>query len=573
MSRFLEKLSIERYGGFVERDVGPFSPGLNVVFGPNEAGKSTIASFIGGVLFGWEDGHGVQNTYSPKTGERSGTLFFSDGTTANRSGESGAMGGDAHPTNDVDAVTFKTIFSLTADELRSLRGSSDVTARLLTAGSGTGASPAGAFVEIEQRIAKLVSRSSEDPDSVYNLEDALDEQREQVKQLADEEARRKREDVELHTLLEDREITSRHLSDVSRTLEKLSAGRVRIEQIDQQAVELEHEIALAEKEREEQEAGQPENGKIDPKLMQLDAIAERSLRDKLDEYSDEQAKATRGIDIAKENAATSAAAYEALLEMDSEALQNKNARREKSMLAALPGALAAGFALAGIPVFVHARAINSLSLTALGIGLVVFACLLAIAAVALVARPDKSVEALTTRQQDAQWVMLQDKKKLDTNTAAKQLLDAEVASFLDDAGLAAANGSIRQARALLDDAREIRSGEQVRQQRIASLDMREASARKDLDEIAVERKDLMKTLGFDCKATVDDISDEIALKQEQQQALAQTCDDMNRRIGELTERLDQARGDSSFDLAKLRYQQTRVRLRDAKHELVTLLLA
>ncbi|MBO4352326.1 MAG: AAA family ATPase, partial [Eggerthellaceae bacterium] len=457
MSRFLEQIYIGRFGAFEDYQVGPFEWGLNVVFGPNEAGKSTIASFVGDVLFGWEEAHGVRNTYSPKTGERSGMLVFSDGTVASRADNEDGLQGDARPTNDIDNATFKTMFSLTSDELRSLRNSSDVTARLLTAGSGTGTSPAGAFVEIEQRIAALTSRSPEAEGSVFSLADQLDKERERVKELGDEAERRIKEDRELRTLREDRDITARHLSDVNHEVEKLSSCRARIEQIDIQLDEIKAELTELETEYSEHAAMQAESDGLDHRLMLLDNVADRSLRDKLDEYADEQAKALRGVDIAKENAAASSAAYEALMEMDADSPQVKQARKSKSSLVVFPALLALAFALGGVPVFVHARAINSLSLTALGIGLIVFACLLAATTVALVARPDRTLEALNARQQDAQWVMLQDKKKLDASSAAKQLLDDEVAAFLEDNGLAAANGSIRQARSLLDDAREARS--------------------------------------------------------------------------------------------------------------------
>ncbi|MBQ2681567.1 MAG: AAA family ATPase, partial [Eggerthellaceae bacterium] len=483
MSRFMEHIHIGRFGVLEDYQIGPFERGLNVVYGPNEAGKSTIASFVGGVLFGWEEAHGVRNTYSPATGERSGALAFSDGTVASRENNEDGLKGDARPTSDIDSATFKTMFSLTSDELRSLRNSSDVTARLLTAGSGTGTSPAGAFVEIEQRIAALTSRSLETDGSISNLAERLDAEHELVKELGDEAERRIREDWELKTLQEDREITARHLSDVNREIEKLGSSRDRIERIDAQVDEAQAELSALEVEYSEHVAEQAEDTGLDRRLMLLDNVADRSLRDKLDEYADEQAKATRGVDIAKENAAASSAAYEALMEMDTDSPQVKRARASKTSLAVLPALLALAFALAGVPVFVHARAINSLSLTALGIGLIVFACLLAVTTVALVARPDRTAEALDARKQDAQWVMLQDKKKLDTSLAAKQLLDDEVKAFLEEKGLAAANGSIRQARSLLDDAREARSDMQARNQRLASLERRIETNKQTIESL------------------------------------------------------------------------------------------
>ena len=60
---YLEHIKIVSFGAFSNKAVGPFAPHLNVVYGPNEAGKTTLASFVGGVLFGWEEARGSRNTY------------------------------------------------------------------------------------------------------------------------------------------------------------------------------------------------------------------------------------------------------------------------------------------------------------------------------------------------------------------------------------------------------------------------------------------------------------------------------------------------------------------------------
>ena len=150
MNRFLERIRIGQYGAFSDYDVGPFKPGLNVVYGPNEAGKSTIASFVGGVLFGWEEARGVRNTYRPQEGHRSGSLVFRDAdaegpaddggqaSVVSRGHNADGLLGDVGIVSDIDHATYRTMFYLTSEELRSLRNTSDVTARLLTAGAGTG---------------------------------------------------------------------------------------------------------------------------------------------------------------------------------------------------------------------------------------------------------------------------------------------------------------------------------------------------------------------------------------------------------------------------------------------------
>ena len=54
---FLEHVRIERFGRFHDKVIGPFGEHLTIVFGPNEAGKTTVASFVGGVL--WKRGNAV----------------------------------------------------------------------------------------------------------------------------------------------------------------------------------------------------------------------------------------------------------------------------------------------------------------------------------------------------------------------------------------------------------------------------------------------------------------------------------------------------------------------------------
>lgn len=49
---FLEHVKMSSFGKFSNIIVGSFSPGLNVVYGPNEAGKTTLNELVKGVLFG-----------------------------------------------------------------------------------------------------------------------------------------------------------------------------------------------------------------------------------------------------------------------------------------------------------------------------------------------------------------------------------------------------------------------------------------------------------------------------------------------------------------------------------------
>ena len=205
---YLEHIKIVSFGAFSNKAVGPFAPHLNVVYGPNEAGKTTLASFVGGVLFGWEEARGSRNTYKPANAERSGSLFFApchlerigedspsvilggggeaaavEGSSVasadyaqglvelelSRVRNSDGLQGDASLVADIDKETFQTMFSLTSDELRTLRNTTDVTAKLLTAGSGTGASPAHALAAVQEKLTEYTSRAAGVEHSIANL--------------------------------------------------------------------------------------------------------------------------------------------------------------------------------------------------------------------------------------------------------------------------------------------------------------------------------------------------------------------------------------------------------------------
>ena len=623
MSDYLEEIRIDRFGALRNRTVGPFSPGLNVVYGPNEAGKSSIAAFVGGVLFGWDEAYGVRNTYRVEGGERSGSLVFaqppSPDTAENRrrievsrTRNADGLVGDENLFDDIDSATFKTMFALNSDELRSLNNSSDVTARLLTAGTGTGSSPAGAFVELEQRIAALTSPAPGAEGSVVRMAEQLDAVRERMREQAAQEDLHRQQDRELRDLKASRAGLAQSVANLNESVDRLSAAQARVEVLDSQIAQLTAEIELVESDRANaDEHTEQASGSIDDRLLALDAASERKLRDALDEYADEQEKIARSVDIAQENSATSSAAYEALVELDAKSGQTGKVTNPRRVQVGLSTLLTIIFIAAGIPVFVHGRIINSLSLTALGAGLVVVALVMAAAALAMLLRPAKSEDTGESRRQDAQWVMLQDQKKLDAILASRKNLDSEIRAFMEDAGLGEADGSIKYARGLLDDAREARAQAGASAQRKAALDMRLAAARDSLAACKSQRSAAIASIGTPLAETpapslspsesgsigypsalsaadtlafsmangipnIDDapsIRERLRIETEQRNALSSALDDMNVRIGELTVALEHAAKDRSFDIAKYEFERLRSRLRDGKRELASLLLA
>ena len=578
MSHYLEHIRIDRYGAFSEYDVGPFGPGLNVVYGPNEAGKSTVSSFIGGVMFGWEEARGVRNTYRPADGERSGTLEFRDRASGEQSSlfrrlNEDGLSGNSSIVADIDHATYRTMFSLSSDELRSLSNSSDVTARLLTAGSGTGSSPSAAFVELEQRIAAKTARSDDADESIARLIQLSEDKRAEIEKAQEANELRKQEGREMAELVESRALASARLDELNEQVENLHAARARIEELDALASRQKTEIDALKAERLEHATTKRIETSSSSQIIGLNASEERLLRDKLEEYADEQEKLQRALDAAKENSASSSAAYEALLEMDEDAAVQERSLKNRTTQIVISVLLTLAFIICGIPLFIHGRAIHSLSFTALGIGLVVLACFMAAAALAVLLRPNKGAEALENRRKDAQWIMLQDKKKLDASLAAKDQLEHEIATYLETAGLGAAGSSVRQARALLDDARDERSQMAALDQRLASIDLRLDAARRSLDEALDQRASAAQSEGLAPSVSLRELDAAIRDLSGQRDALSRAIEEMNQRYGELDQRLRAARNDRSFDALKLEYQELQCRLRESKRELVTLLLA
>lgn len=579
---FLKRIKITCFGAFSEKIVGPFSPHLNVVYGRNEAGKTTLTSFVGGLLFGWEEARGVRNTYKPKNAERSGYLFFAHGTNDESSDELvlsrvkniDGLQGAVELVEDVDRETFQTMFSLTSDELRSLRNTTDVTAKLLTAGSGTGASPAHALAEVQARLAEYTSRAAGIEHSLANLSAEQDELRVNMAAAADEADRNKAQDKEFHELAPQRSQLISRLDALNTAIESLTAQRASLEKLDAQRSDLRRQLDEL---REDEAAFAAEHRlrkqEVDPSLASLSLSDERALRDRLDMLAEEQAKCSHSVDLAKENYAASLASYEALLEVDDVDDTYEKNRRQRQVQVVLSIALPLVFMASGVPLFIHGREITSLSFTALGIGLVVFALILAAASLVMLFRPDKAAEALDARQQDARWVMLQDKKKLEACLAAQQKLTSRFIEQLAAAGLASAHGSIRSARSLLDEAREQRAETGLLQQRQQALASRQSSVQDHLTEVESQREVLLERAGLSALATPADIDGAIDQKIKQRAGLLEASESLNRRYGELKQGLSQAKHARNFDELKLRYQQVRTRQDESAQEYARLLLA
>ena len=157
----IERLRIDGFGRFREKELCPLASRVTVLYGPNEGGKSTLLAFIRAILFGFPS-YGARSHYPPLAGGRhGGSVSVADrhgqvysvrrfqgprGGSVAISTESGEPLGEAilsqllgsHP-KDV----FNNVFAFTIDELHSddLLKDSKVNGQMYSTGIGATALP------------------------------------------------------------------------------------------------------------------------------------------------------------------------------------------------------------------------------------------------------------------------------------------------------------------------------------------------------------------------------------------------------------------------------------------------
>ena len=57
---YIKELNIISFGKFENKNI-KFDKGFNLVFGKNESGKSTLANFVEGLLYGFDEGKSKRN--------------------------------------------------------------------------------------------------------------------------------------------------------------------------------------------------------------------------------------------------------------------------------------------------------------------------------------------------------------------------------------------------------------------------------------------------------------------------------------------------------------------------------
>ncbi|TLS38044.1 ATP-binding protein [Pseudalkalibacillus caeni] len=180
----LRTIHIYGFGKFENKTFENFSPNLQVIYGDNEAGKSTIMSFIRCMLFGFptkgqseyryvpkthskyggklivelEDGEIIQieRTYGKATGDV--TVQFSDGTIGGEETLGELLGG-------LDRQTFQNIFSCDLTGLQNLENINEemLNRYLFEAGTTGGSGLSHVEQELDKKLSELFKPSGRKP--------------------------------------------------------------------------------------------------------------------------------------------------------------------------------------------------------------------------------------------------------------------------------------------------------------------------------------------------------------------------------------------------------------------------
>lgn len=574
----LKRININSYGKLQGVGLGPFAPGMNVVFGKNESGKTTLTSFVTGVLFGWPDGRSQRNTYKPENADRSGSLVFARGeelTALARFRNSDGVNDEEGLLDDIDAATYDTVFALDGDELMALDDTTEVTSRLLTAGAGTNISPVSVLAQLDARIASYTSRAAGAEHSITNLKDRLEVLDTQLAKAEDEARSLMHESREYDLLEPARAEVAREHDELNALIEGRRADLSLLQKLDDELVEQQGQreslvVELSALDAQEQQMRQmtDEGGDL-YQLASLSAAQERELRDELEDLQADRERLANAFDFAKRNHADSAASYEVLSEQQKHAHAGRHpggSMREAAAWFVLP--LVA--LLVGIPLLVSGDGQGSPPVMVLGVLLTIIAVALGARGLVVTMRRRGADSAAEQAIEDARRVLLEDEKKLAACEEDLSAFDDSVESFLQAQGLSAAHGSLRRARSLLDDARDSRaSGEGFAHRRQGILDQIE-TLDQAIEKYEAQRAELLEDAGVEDIAGFEALVNDACERRDQ---LMAESEQMDTRSGELAQRLSQARHAKRFAQLKQERASLRCRLKESKRDLARLLIA
>ena len=579
---FLRFAKAESYGAFSQRVLGPLGPGLNVVHGENEAGKTTFSTLIGGVMFGWEDGRGARNTYKPENAERCGALAFArisspDKVDARLKRVRNADGakGDTWILDDVDRETYGEIFSLNSDQLRKMGDASQVANRLLTAGAGTATSPVQARAKLESRIAACTSRSEKAPRSITRLVAQRDELARQVEAARNESDLLRMKDAELDQLRAARNDMQTEMRVLNARVDRINAAKAQVGEIDERIGNLERaRVRLGR--RAVADASLEDYSDVPARLMGASPAEDAALRERIESLEGDCERARLNLERARERYEESLGDYDRGVvgrtrddAFDEEA---EKAHRRGLGQIVLFAAAAALFSVLGIVLAIAGGESGGVPMGIMfALALVFAGVAVASAVVGLVRgrRKDSDGEFL----EEYQWMVKKDKDRYDEAQSEWAQTQQSIELQLEGMGLRRAGGSLRAARLMLDRAEEARRRTADERRREAEVAERREEIDAEIGELAGRRVEVLASCGipedgdrFNLAAALDEVDGE-------RDVLARKIESSNQLIGQTEQRLEEGRSRFDLDELRTRHQQVCTRIAESQQELARLLVA
>lgn len=561
---YLRRLHMAAFGRFFDASVGPFSAGLNVVYGENETGKTTLNAFIGGVLFGWEKAHGGRNVYRPKSAERSGTLFFVDAETGeecevsrtrNVDGPSFSPEKASALLDAIDKDTFSTMFALTSDELRGLEGATDVTAKLLTAGAGLEVSPASVLAALDKEIASYMSRSSAASHSFVNLAAEEEECKHLIAHAREQSDALKDEYREYEELVGMHDAASADIADMNARIESIASARLEVARLEEVERDSRRRMDECDARLAAEEASRPVSA-----APLFDEEAETAALAQIERLESEKARIENRLDAARD------AFNRARAEVSVEEGPADGRKGMPSVSAAL--VLAAILSVVGLGLLAFA-ALRGETLVAFASALVVIAGVACGIAALRAGRRSRGV----SRETSSVRAMSIARDVLGSCEQEDLLLSLRVKESLASMGLEGAHESLSRARDSVEAsrARRLRAAERLRF-RTEQGGIR-ARCEQEADRARALRESLLARCGISSGGGAS------ALEQLEGSLRGRRDEAMNRmrvsdaRTGELKQALQAGIRLNDYDVLKTRAAQIATRKEESSAELAELLLA
>ena len=181
----IAEIGIEGFGVFHQASLQELNPGILVIEGHNEAGKSTLMSFVKAMLFGFEGRRGSQNRYEPVRGGRHGGFLVLQTEEGNRYRIERIDGNDRGRATILDAgggcleeqflhellhgtskLLYQNVFAFGLSELERLDTlqEEEISTHIYTVGMGSGLTPVTTvFASLENEQNLLFRPSGKKP--------------------------------------------------------------------------------------------------------------------------------------------------------------------------------------------------------------------------------------------------------------------------------------------------------------------------------------------------------------------------------------------------------------------------